>query len=61
MRMEKNPMVCYVLQKYKIRLLYREGSKVSNNKWIGAAGGHFKEHEISNAMACVLIKHTKPY
>lgn len=50
----RNMTAIYLLQNDKILLLYREGSKVSNNKWIGAAGGHFEEHEISDAMACVL-------
>lgn len=50
----RNMTAVYLLQNDKILLLYREGSKVSNNKWIGAAGGHFEEHEISDAMACVL-------
>ena len=50
----RNMTAIYLLQNDKILLLYREGSKVSNNKWIGAARGHFKEHEISDAMACVL-------
>jgi len=50
----RNMTSIYLLQNDKILLLYREGSKVSNNKWTGAAGGHFEEHEISDAVACVL-------
>lgn len=50
----RNMTSIYLLQNDKILLLYREGSKVSNNKWIGAAGGHFEEDEISDAVACVL-------
>ena len=50
----RNMTAIYLLRKGKILLLYRKGSKVSNNKWIGAAGGHFEEHEISDATACVL-------
>ena len=38
----RNMTAIYLLQNDKILLLYREGSKVSNNKWIGAAGGHFE-------------------
>lgn len=50
----RNMTAIYLLQNGKILLLYREGSKVSNNKWIGAAGGHFEESEINDAMTCVL-------
>ena len=50
----RNMTAIYLLQNDKILLLYRKGSKVSNNKWIGAAGGHFKEYEINDATACVL-------
>lgn len=50
----RNMTAIYLQQNDRILLLYREGSKVSNNKWIGTAGGHFEEHEISDAMACVL-------
>lgn len=50
----RNMTAIYLLQNDKILLLYRKGSKVSNNKWIGAAGGHFEECEINDATACVL-------
>ena len=50
----RNMTAIYLLQNGKILLLYRKGSKVSNNKWIGAAGGHFEECEINDATACVL-------
>lgn len=58
-RLQSNPTLrnmtaIYLLQNDKILLLYRKGSKVSNNKWIGAAGGHFEECEINDASACVL-------
>lgn len=50
----RNMTAIYLLQIDKILLLYRKGSKVLNNKWIGAAGGHFEECEINDATACVL-------
>lgn len=50
----RNMTAIYLMQNDKILLLYRKGSKVSNNKWIGAAGGHFEEYEINDATACVL-------
>ncbi len=38
----------------KILLLYRQGSRVVSDVWIGAAGGHFEEEELNNPKACVL-------
>lgn len=50
----RNMTSIYLLQDDKILLLYRQGSRVSSNKWIGAAGGHFEEYELNDAKACVL-------
>lgn len=41
-------------EKSKMLLLFRQGSKVVNNVWVGSAGGHFEEHELNDAKACVL-------
>lgn len=38
----------------RICLLYRQGSRVVNDVWIGTAGGHFEEYEIGDAKACAL-------
>lgn len=38
----------------RVLLLYREGSRVVNQVWIGAAGGHFEPQDHSDARACVL-------
>ena len=38
----------------KLLLLYRQGSKVANDMWIGAAGGHFEAEELNDPRACVL-------
>lgn len=38
----------------RILLLYRQGSRVANNQWIGSAGGHFEPGELTDARACVL-------
>lgn len=40
--------------KNKMLLLFRQGGKVVNNVWVGAAGGHFEECELNDAKACVL-------
>ncbi len=38
----------------KMLLLYRQGSAVANDMWIGAAGGHFEPEELNDPKACVL-------
>lgn len=35
-------------------LLYRQGSRVVNDVWIGSAGGHLEANELNDAKACVL-------
>lgn len=44
----------YLLQGGKMLLLYRQGSRVVNQVWIGSAGGHFEKNELNDAEACVL-------
>lgn len=34
--------------------LYRIGSKVANNKYVGACGGHFEEKELKSPEDCAL-------
>ena len=50
----RNMTAIYLMQGDKMLLLYRQGSKVVSNMWIGAAGGHFEENELNNPKACVL-------
>lgn len=50
----RNMTSIYLLCEDKMLLLYRQGSRVVNNVWIGSAGGHFEENELNNAGACVL-------
>ena len=50
----RNMTSIYLLRGGKILLLYRQGSKVANNLWIGAAGGHFEQEELNDPKACVL-------
>jgi len=38
----------------QILLLYRQGSRVVNNKWISSAGGHFEDGEFRDARLCTL-------
>ena len=34
--------------------LFRQGSRVANNKYVGACGGHFEESELTSPENCVL-------
>lgn len=44
----------YLTKGDKVLLLFRQGGRVVNNVWTGAAGGHFEEYELNDANACVL-------
>lgn len=50
----RNMTSVYLLCEDKMLLLYRQGSRVVNDVWIGSAGGHFEENELNDAGACVL-------
>lgn len=50
----RNMASIYISKGDKMLLLYRQGSRVVNNVWIGSAGGHFEECELNDARACVL-------
>lgn len=44
----------YLTRGDEILLLYRQGSRVVNNVWIGSAGGHLEPSELNTPEACVL-------
>ena len=44
----------YLRRDGRLLLLYRTGSRVVNNQWIGTAGGHFEPSELNDPTACVL-------
>ena len=50
----RNMATIYLLKGDEILLLYRQGSRVVNNVWIGSAGGHLEPNEISDPEACAL-------
>lgn len=50
----RNMVSVYLLCEDKMLLLYRQGSRVVNDVWVGSAGGHFEEKELNNAKACML-------
>ena len=50
----RNMTSIYITYRNKILLLYRQGSRVVNNMWVGSAGGHFEPDELNDAYACIL-------
>lgn len=50
----RNMTSVYFTGERGILCLYRVGSRVANNKYIGSAGGHFEKDELNDARACVL-------
>lgn len=50
----RNMTSVYLTGEQGILCLYRMGSRVANNKYIGSAGGHFEKDELNDAKACVL-------
>ena len=50
----RNMTSLYIFKGDKVLLLYRQGSRVVNDMWIGSAGGHFEPEELNDAKACVL-------
>ena len=50
----RNMTSVYLTGEKGILCLYRIGSRVANNKYIGSAGGHFEKEELNDARACIL-------
>lgn len=50
----RNMTSVYLTGEKGILCLYRIGSRVANNKYIGSAGGHFEDAELNDARACAL-------
>ena len=50
----RNMTSVYLMGAKGILCLYRIGSRVANNKYIGSAGGHFEKEELNDAGACIL-------
>lgn len=50
----RNMTSVYLTGEQGILCLYRIGSRVANNKYIGSAGGHFEKNELNDARMCVL-------
>ena len=50
----RNMATIYLTCGEQVLLLYRQGSKVVNDVWIGSAGGHFEQCELNDAYVCVM-------
>ena len=50
----RNMTSLYLVNDQGILCLFRIGSRVANGKYVGAAGGHFENHEMNDPKACVL-------
>ena len=50
----RNMTSLYITGEKGVLCLYRMGSRVANNKYIGSAGGHFEPEELNDPKACVL-------
>ena len=50
----RNMTSLYLVDDDKVLCLYRIGSKVVSNRYIGSAGGHFEKEELNDPRACIL-------
>ena len=50
----RNMTSLYLVRDEEILCLYRIGSRVANNRYIGSAGGHFEPEELNSPRDCVL-------
>ena len=50
----RNMTSVYLVREDAVLCLYRMGSRVANNQYIGSAGGHFEKEELNDAKSCVL-------
>ena len=50
----RNMTSLYLVREDSILCLYRIGSRVVSNKYVGSAGGHFEPLELNDPKACVL-------
>lgn len=50
----RNMTSVYLTGEKGILCLYRIGSRVANNLYVGSAGGHFEKEELNDAKKCAL-------
>ena len=50
----RNMTSVYLVRDDEVLCLFRQGSRVADQKYIGSAGGHFEKEELNDARSCVL-------
>ena len=50
----RNMTSLYLVEDDRILCLYRIGSRVVSDKYVGSAGGHFEPEELNDPRACIL-------
>lgn len=50
----RNMTSLYLVREREVLCLYRIGSRVANNKYVGTCGGHFEEGELNDPRKCIL-------
>ena len=50
----RNMTSLYLVREDAVLCLYRVGSRVVSNKYIGSAGGHFEPEELNDPRRCIL-------
>lgn len=50
----RNMTSLFFVEEEGLWCLFRKGSRVANNKYVGACGGHFEESELSSPQSCAL-------
>ena len=50
----RNMTSLYLVRENAVLCLYRVGSRVVSNRYIGSAGGHFENEELNDPKRCVL-------
>lgn len=50
----RNMTSLFFVEEEGLWCLFRRGSRVANNKYVGACGGHFEENELTSPENCVL-------
>ncbi|MFT3952141.1 MAG: NUDIX domain-containing protein [Oscillospiraceae bacterium] len=50
----RNMASVYLMRGNRVLLLYRIGSRVVDECYVGTAGGHFERNELNDAKACLL-------
>lgn len=52
--MERMMVSLFLLKGDQVLLLFREGGRVANHRWVAACGGHMEREELNNARAAAL-------